>query len=195
MVIIDEVSLVSGLNLIYIHMRMNDLFESDKWFGGKNVLFVDDILHLQPVRGEPVFEQVTAKTLKYRLGSMGAVNIWRDTVTYYNLSINEREKNDQKFSEMLDKVGRGFLNNQTLATLSERVFLMPISNKFKILQEAGNAPVCRFPKVDMCREFNEEMLTDLPSPAKEIEATTLIDATVTICRKGDNLEEKVTKNL
>uniref|UniRef100_A0A1X7TPT6 DNA helicase Pif1-like 2B domain-containing protein n=1 Tax=Amphimedon queenslandica TaxID=400682 RepID=A0A1X7TPT6_AMPQE len=52
-----------------------------------------------------------------------------------------------------------------------------------------------FPKVDMCREINKEMLADLPSPTNEIEGTTLIDATVTICRKGDNLEEKVKKKL
>ena len=51
MVIIDEVSMVSSLNLTYIHMRMNDLFQSDEWFGGKNVLFVGDILQLPPVRG------------------------------------------------------------------------------------------------------------------------------------------------
>uniref|UniRef100_A0A1X7SSZ9 ATP-dependent DNA helicase n=1 Tax=Amphimedon queenslandica TaxID=400682 RepID=A0A1X7SSZ9_AMPQE len=120
MVIIDEVSMVSSLNLTYIHMRMNDLFESDKWFGGKNVLFVGDILQLPPVRGQPVFDKVTASTLKYRLGSMSAVNIWRDTVTYDELTINERQKTDQKFSEMLDKVRRGFSDDETLATLSER---------------------------------------------------------------------------
>uniref|UniRef100_A0A1X7UCH2 ATP-dependent DNA helicase n=1 Tax=Amphimedon queenslandica TaxID=400682 RepID=A0A1X7UCH2_AMPQE len=120
MVIIDEVSMVSSLNLTYIHMRMNDLFESDEWFGGKNVLFVGDILQLPPVRGQPVFDKVTASTLKYRLGSMGAVNIWRDTVTYDELTINERQKTDQKFSEMLDKVRRGFPDDETLATLSER---------------------------------------------------------------------------
>uniref|UniRef100_A0A1X7TG10 DNA helicase n=1 Tax=Amphimedon queenslandica TaxID=400682 RepID=A0A1X7TG10_AMPQE len=40
LVIIDEVSMVSSLNLTYIHMRMNDLFESDEWFGGRNVLFL-----------------------------------------------------------------------------------------------------------------------------------------------------------
>ena len=58
MVIIDEVSMVSSLNLVYIHMRLNDIYESDDWFGGKNVLFVGDILQLPPVNGNPVFEKV-----------------------------------------------------------------------------------------------------------------------------------------
>uniref|UniRef100_A0A1X7V1D2 Uncharacterized protein n=1 Tax=Amphimedon queenslandica TaxID=400682 RepID=A0A1X7V1D2_AMPQE len=148
-----------------------------------------DIFHFPPVCGEPVFEQVTAKTLKYTLCSMGAENIWCDTVTYDDMTINKRQKTNQKFSKMLDKERRGFPDDQTLATLSERVFSMPILKKLKILQEA---PVCLFPKVDMCREFNEEMLADLPSPTKELEATTLIDETVTI---RDSLEEKVKKKL
>uniref|UniRef100_A0A1X7TX44 ATP-dependent DNA helicase n=1 Tax=Amphimedon queenslandica TaxID=400682 RepID=A0A1X7TX44_AMPQE len=82
---------------------MNDLFESDEWFRGKNVLFVGDILQLPPVCGEPVFDKVTASTLKNRLGSMGAVNIWCDTVTYDKLTTNKRQKTHQNFLEMLDK--------------------------------------------------------------------------------------------
>ena len=54
---------------------------------------VGDILQLPPIRGQPVFDKVTASTLKYTLGSMGAVNIWCDTVTYDILTINETQKN------------------------------------------------------------------------------------------------------
>ena len=60
----------------------------------------------------------------------------------------KHKKTDQKFSEMLDKVRSGFPYDQTLSTLSERVFSMPIEEKFKMLQQDGNAPVCLFPKVD-----------------------------------------------
>ena len=78
---------------------------------------------------------------------------------------------------MLDKVRRGFPDDQTLATLSERVFSMPIEEKLKILQQDGNTTVCRFPKVDMCKEFNETMLANLPSPTIKIKATNLINGT------------------
>uniref|UniRef100_A0A1X7UDC1 ATP-dependent DNA helicase n=1 Tax=Amphimedon queenslandica TaxID=400682 RepID=A0A1X7UDC1_AMPQE len=97
-----------------------------KWFGGTNVFFVGDVLQLPPVCCKPVFQQATAKTLKYRLGSIGAVNIWPDTVTYNQLTINKRQKTDKKFIEILENVRRGFPDDQTLATLSERVFSMPI---------------------------------------------------------------------
>ena len=61
--IVDEVSMVSSLNLAYLHLRLEELFGSDEWFGGKNILFVGDILQLQPVNGSPVFERVTQKSL------------------------------------------------------------------------------------------------------------------------------------
>uniref|UniRef100_A0A1X7TGA0 Uncharacterized protein n=1 Tax=Amphimedon queenslandica TaxID=400682 RepID=A0A1X7TGA0_AMPQE len=60
---------------------------------------------------------------------MGAVNIWHDTVTYDKLTKNERQKTNQKFSKMLDKVRWGFPDNQTLTIPSERVFSTPIEKK------------------------------------------------------------------
>ena len=36
--IIDEISMVSSLNLAYIHMRLEELFGASDWFGGRNVL-------------------------------------------------------------------------------------------------------------------------------------------------------------
>ena len=80
--IVDEVSMVSSLNLAYLHLRLEELFGSDEWFGGKNILFVGDILQLQPVNGSPVFERVTQKSLTLRLGCAASINIWRDLVVY-----------------------------------------------------------------------------------------------------------------
>ena len=44
LLIIDEVSMVSSLNMAYIHLRLDVIFAKDEWFGGVNVLFVGDIL-------------------------------------------------------------------------------------------------------------------------------------------------------
>ena len=48
-IIIDEVSMVSSLNLAYIHLRLEELFGGNDWFGSQNMLFVGDLLQLQPV--------------------------------------------------------------------------------------------------------------------------------------------------
>ena len=90
MFIIDEVSMVSSLNLAYMHLRLEELFGGNEWFGARSMLFVGDILQLQPVNGTPIFEKVSQKSLSYKLGCTASVNIWRDCVLYDELTINEQ---------------------------------------------------------------------------------------------------------
>ena len=52
--IINEVSMVSSLNMAYIHLHLDDIFAQDVWFGGVNVLFVGN-MQLLPVSGTGVF--------------------------------------------------------------------------------------------------------------------------------------------
>ena len=47
--IIDEVSIVSSLNLAYMHLRLEEPYGSNDWFGSKSMLFMGD-LQLQPVK-------------------------------------------------------------------------------------------------------------------------------------------------
>ena len=95
LLIIDEVSMLSNLNLAYVHLRLDEIFGRDEWFGGVNVLFVGDILQLPPVNGAPVFDRITNKAVALKLGCMTSVNIWQDTVVFDELTINERQKKDQ----------------------------------------------------------------------------------------------------
>ena len=60
-IIVDEVSMVSTLNLAYLHMCLEDIFGTDEWFGSKNILFVGDFLQLPPVNGRPVFNKISNK--------------------------------------------------------------------------------------------------------------------------------------
>ena len=96
LLIIDKVSMLSSLNLTYIHLRLEDVFGGDTWFGSVNVLFVGDLLQLPPVNGRPVFEKVIRKSILFMMGCMMSVNIWRETVTYDELTINERQKKDRQ---------------------------------------------------------------------------------------------------
>ena len=105
-IIKDEVSMVSSLNLAYIHLRLDELFGGNDRFGSRNMIFVGD-LQLKPVNGNPVFERITNKTLLYKLGYSASVNIWRDSVIYDELTINERQKKDNEILQccrMLDLV-------------------------------------------------------------------------------------------
>ena len=74
-----------------------------------------------PVNEKPVFDRVSQKAILHKLGSTTAINIWQEVV-YDELIINERQKTDTKFSEMLDSVRCGFPTEETVCALKERVF-------------------------------------------------------------------------
>ena len=121
LLIVDEVSMVSSLNLTYIHLRLLELFGGDDWFGGRNVLFVGDLLQLQPVNGNPVFDKVSRSAVVNKLGCLGSINIWNECVVYDELTINERQKKDSQFSALLNSVRIGTLSEETISTLKGRV--------------------------------------------------------------------------
>ena len=73
LLIIDEVSMLSNLNLAYVHLRLDEIFGRDEWFGGVNVLFVGDILQLPQVNGVPMFDRITNKAVALNLGCMTSV--------------------------------------------------------------------------------------------------------------------------
>ena len=89
------------------------------------MLFVGDLLQLQPVNGLPVFEKITQKSLLYRLGCAASVNIWKDAIAYDELTINERQKQDDEFSSMLDCVRCGHPTDETLSISKNESFRDP----------------------------------------------------------------------
>uniref|UniRef100_A0A1X7VI11 ATP-dependent DNA helicase n=1 Tax=Amphimedon queenslandica TaxID=400682 RepID=A0A1X7VI11_AMPQE len=148
-IIVDEVSMVSNLNLAYLQMRLEDIFGTDEWFGSKNILFVGDLLQLPPVNGRPVFNKICNKLVKTRLGAANAVNIWKETVEYDELTISERQKGDETFFKMLDSVRHGCLTDDTIDTLKSRV--------------------------DACQKINELMLESLETEKIELACVDVVD--------------------
>jgi hypothetical protein len=175
--IIDEISMVSSINLAFVHMRLEELFGSSEWFGSRNMLFVGDLLQLPPVHGNPVFEKVATKSILSQLGCAAAINIWRDCVTYDELTINERQKSDPQFSSMLDCVRRGCPTKETVSVLKQRVIQVSVSDKFSELKQSGKAPVCLFPKRKACDYLNAQMLRNNASEVHDIYCTDEIDET------------------
>ena len=185
--------MVSSLNLAYIHLRLEELFGSNDLFGSKNMLIMGDLLQLQPVNGHPVFEKITQKSLQHKLGCATSVNIWRDVVTYDEVTINERQKKDAKFSAMLDSVCCGYPTAETIATLQERVIRGSIADKFLELREHGQPPVCLFPRKKACNNFNSEMLGCLTTEVHELPCTDEVDETCNPRKWTKKTAEKLAK--
>ena len=173
LLIIDEVCKVSSLNLAYIHLRLDEIFAKDEWFGGVNMLFVGDILQLPPVNGAAVFEKVNNRSITNKLGCMTSINIWQENVVYDELTINERQKKDQAFSSMLNEVRQGCPSQSTLQ--AQRVITSPTVDKFEELLSTDKSPLCLFPTRDACQKFNSDMLSKLDSEAKEIPCVDEVD--------------------
>ena len=167
LIIVDEISMVSSLTLTYMHLRLEELFGGDDWFGSRNMMFVGD-LQLQPVNGNQVFQNITQKALLHKLGCTASVNIWRDSVIYDKLTVNERQKSDAEFATMLDCVRHACPTDTTITTLEQRIINVPEADKFSELQQLGQAPVCLFPMRQMCKIFNNEMLQQLTTKVHEL---------------------------
>ena len=176
LVIIDEVSMLSNLNLAYIHLRLEELFGGTEWFGSINVMFVGDLLQLPPVNGDPVFCKLNSKAVS-KLGCMGSGNIWKHTVTYDELTINERQKKDPVYSKILDEVHRGSPSQDSLKCLRERTITLSVVEKYKQLCESGSHPVCLFPTCKQCQDHNSNMLSVLGTKLETFACVDEIDET------------------
>ena len=180
--IFDEVSMVSSLNLAYMHLRLDKLFGGEDWFGGKSVLFFGDLLQLEPVNGNPIFSAVSQKTVMLKLGSLASVNIWRHCVNYDELTINERQKKDPLFSTMLNDihVRVGDVTDESVNVLEQRVVKVPIFKQYQELKDAGTLAVCMFATRQACHEFNEMAINSLST-----------EKHVLVC--SDNIDESGSK--
>ena len=96
---------------------------------------------------------------------------------YDELTINERQKKDSDFSDMLDSVRRGAPTEKTLETLRGRVTDIPIPQLYSDLQLSGKTPVCLFPTREQCDRVNEQMLQGLNTEIQQITCSDEIDET------------------
>ena len=96
LLILDEISMVSQITLLYIHLRLADIFNtndvSNGWFCCKNVLVLGDLLQLPPVFESPVYTPLTSATVQKHTGSLSGVDIWQQLFEYDELVVNVRQK-------------------------------------------------------------------------------------------------------
>ena len=51
LLIIDELSMVSSLTFLYIHLRLTEIMSNNEPFGGLSIVCFADFLQLPPVKG------------------------------------------------------------------------------------------------------------------------------------------------
>ena len=138
--------------------------------------------------------KLATNLVKTRLGTANAVNIWKETVEYDELTINERQKGDETFFTMLDSVRHGCLTDETIDTLKSRVFNVSIQDKYKELESEGNnPPICLFSKVEACQKINELMLESLETDKIELACVDVVDESGSTAKFDKKQEKKLEK--
>ena len=90
------------------------------------------------------FSAVSQKSVTLKLGPMASVNIWKDSIMYDELTINERQKKDPLFSSMLNNIRVGNVSDESVSVLEQRVVKVSVFEKYQELKDTDALPVCMF---------------------------------------------------
>jgi ATP-dependent DNA helicase PIF1 len=164
LLIIDEISMVSSLTLLYIHLRLTEIMCSHELFGGVSVVFFADLLQLPPVKGNQPFIKVTELEAKQRIGSIGAIDLWQ-TLSYDELTINMRQKGDEEYAQLLSNARVGYLSEEQFKILSSRLIahtrrasVAEVIDTYHALVLREQSPLILMPTAALCKEVNDAML-------------------------------------
>ena len=117
-IIIDEISMVSSQDLYNIHRRLSEIMgttQSDEYFGGLSILAVGDLYQLPPVAARPVY--ALPKSPLARL----AGSLWENLFNIHHLVTIMRQKDDEDFANMLNRIRLETHTDEDVAVLQTRL--------------------------------------------------------------------------
>jgi len=167
LLIIDEVSMVSSLTLLFIHLRLTEIMANPQSFGGISVVLFADFLQLPPVKGNQPFVPVTYLEAKQRIGSIAGLDLW-SMFQYDELTVNMRQSGDTRYASLLSHVRVGSLRDededllrQRLISTDGRATVTDICNKYTQLEAEEMSPIILVPRTSQCAEINSAMLSKM----------------------------------
>ncbi|XP_065579577.1 uncharacterized protein LOC136039617 [Artemia franciscana] len=195
--IIDEISMVSSLMLMYIHLRLTEIKSTNFPMGNANFVRFGDFLQLRPVSANPPFIPLTRLEIRNRLGSMGSFNLWHE-FEYDELTINMRQKNDKPYADTLANIRLGNCEEHHLQCLSTRKFgCMSRATSEEIIKlychlcKEGKVPVILMPTNDDCRLVNNTLLKETSSKHVTLTAIDCLSSVV----RNKRIEEEAAKSV
>ena len=194
LLIIDEISMVSHITLLYIHLRLTEIFQTEDmengWFGCKNILVFGDLLQLPPVFEAPVYIPLTSTIVNKHTGSVGGADIWKQLFSYDELTINMRQKEHCEFVQLLGRARLGAMSAADVKILLSRKIALnseTVNGRMKEvvakLVELPEDTVCLLPTRHMCDEINTEVLQGLPGKQYSIVAEDSVDCSASLLQK------------
>ncbi|KAK2703339.1 hypothetical protein QYM36_018189 [Artemia franciscana] len=195
--IIDEISMVSALAFMYIHLRLTEVMSINAVMGNANMLVFGDFLQLRPVSANPPFKQLTRLEIKNWIGSMGTFDLWSH-FEYDELTINMRQKTDTDYADLLANIRVGICTDNNHEQLQRRKIESnrratneEIADKYIELVALGKTPVILMPRNVDCRSVNETLLA---KTSDNISTFTAIDRLSTVLR-DKRIEAEAAENV
>ena len=114
LIIIDEISMVGNTTLLHIHQRLKDIFAttSSLLFAGISIIVVGDLCQLPPIRKRFVFDS-------YKNYVFNLCHPWY-VFKMIELTETMRQKNDQTFIELLNRVRTASQTEDDIRTIQSR---------------------------------------------------------------------------
>jgi len=184
LIIVHEISMVSSLTLLFVHLRLTEIMSNNNLFGGISTIFFGDLFQLPPVKGNQPFIPVTFLEAKQRVGAVGSVDIWAE-MTYDELTVNVRQKGDMQYAELLSDVRTGLLSDNQQALLAtsliasdHRPSMDQICDCYNQLVVNGEDPAILMPRSVASAQLNDNMLKQLGTEIHQLPAADTQDTIV-----------------
>jgi len=114
-IFIDEISMVGHDMLNFINLRLQQIMGTTQVFGGVSMILIGDLCQLQPVGDGWIFNDLTSA-----YGPL-ATNLWKQYFFIYELTEIMRQKDDQLFATMLNRLREGKQTEADLELLKSRI--------------------------------------------------------------------------
>ncbi|CEP14354.1 hypothetical protein [Parasitella parasitica] len=125
-IIIDEISMVSVMDVDWNYKRLKDLFHPQKPFGGKTIICFGDFNQLPPVRGSALYtKNVGSRSVNPNvLVELFSFDNW-GLFKVHKLTEIMRQRDDHDFAVALNKLAIGKMIERDIALFQSRVYRMP----------------------------------------------------------------------
>ncbi|XP_066600982.1 ATP-dependent DNA helicase pif1-like [Prorops nasuta] len=172
LIIIDEISMISNVTLMYIHLRLVEIFNTkdlgNGWFGGKHILFFGDLLQLPPVRDKQPFIKLSNIEIENYIGTLGSYDLWRNLFSYDELRINMQQKTDNTYKDILSRIRIGIVQYSDIQILlSKKINFKSIKIEDRMqelcdyISVLSSDTVCLLPTCSQCDTLNEAILSNV----------------------------------
>ena len=146
--------------LYQLDLRLKELKQTNRTFGGIALFLLGDPAQLKPVKGRLAFDKPICEDYHLAYGD-GSDSLWR-SFQVINLTENHRQGNDKKYADMLNRIRLGEQNPEDLALLKTRI-------RMKNHPDLKDAMYIACKKVSV-NEHNEKCLNSISAKLYEIKA-------------------------